>query len=185
MLISVKYTPAAWLVDENTANMVPEFRDLLADSNFGAKALAFVALTKDPTSFLSSIYEEEDTRMQQAFTSVFEKGDAKKYCKLKIVAAALGKYEDICDMPSIKMRQEYRESVRAANRFIYEKRDSLDMDSFGAYITALAKLPEQIERHDEMTKADLEDIELAKKVVRGGRELTYLEKNRNTKRKKG
>lgn len=184
MIINVRYTPAAWLVDENTANLVPEFRELLADERFGAKALAFVALTKDPTSFLATTFEDEDVRQEQAFISVFDKGDSKKFAKLKPVAAAMEKYEQICDIPSITMRREYRESVKNMSKFLKEKGESLTLENFNEYMTALSKMPAQIVSFDSMAKGDIEDIELAKKIVRGGRELSYLEKKSSERNKK-
>lgn len=183
MLISTRYTPTGWLVDDNTANLIPEFRAIL-ESDFGPKALAFIALTKDPTSFLSEVYEDEDTRMQQAFVSVFEKGDIKKFLKNKIITDGLKKYEAICDTQGMKLRNNYRKGVIAVGNFIEEKKDSLTMEIFDKYMSALSKLPAQIIQYDEMKKGDESDMEQVKKIIRGGRELSYLEKKQSAKRKR-
>lgn len=183
MLISTRYTPQGWMVDENTANLIPEFREILS-SDFGVKALAFIALTKDPTSFLSEVYEEEETRKQQAFISVYEKGDIKKLLKNKVITDGLAKYESICDTTGMKLRNHYRQGVVAVGKFIFDNKDSIKLDSFDKYMTALSKLPAQIIQYDEMKKGDEGDIEQVKKIIRGGRELSYLEKKQSAKRKK-
>lgn len=183
MLISTRYTPQGWMVDENTANLIPEFRDIL-NSDFGVKALAFIALTKDPTSFLSEVYENEDTRRAQAFVSVYEKGDIKKFLKNKLITDGLKKYEEICDTQGMRLRNNYREGVVSVGKFIFDNKDTLKLETFDKFMNSLSKLPAQIIQYDEMKKGDEADIEQVKKIIRGGRELSYLEKKVSEKRGK-
>lgn len=183
MLVNVRYTSSGWVVDENTANLIPEFRAVIAEKSLGISAMAFIALAIDPTSFLSQISDDEDVRIPQAYTSVYEAVLPKAFLKNKVISPAIDKYRDLCDTDSIKLRKQYRGAIKKVGEFLETEGKKLDLDKFAAYITALAKLPAQIKEFEQMGREDAHDIENVKKIIRGDRELTFLEKRQSAKRK--
>ncbi len=186
MLIHTRYTNSdGWTVDENTANLVPEFRTVLHDKKLGPKALAFIAIAKDPTSFLAEIYEDEDVRIKNAFDSVFDgKGELKELLKSKLVLAAMERYHELCDTAAMRLRNQYRESVQSASKFVHENREDITLTNFDKYVKSLKELPTFIQQFDEMGKQDDLDIENVKATIRGGRELTYRERKLQKSKKK-
>jgi len=183
MLIHTRYTNDGWSIDESTANLIPELRSLIETKELGIKAVAFVAISTDPTSFLFEVYDDEEIRTEQAFMSVFEGGDFKKFIKNKKIVSALEKYHDLCETPGMKLRKQYRQGVKAVGDWVENNSTTINADNFKEYVDSLAKLPAQIKQFDEMKKGDQDDVEQVKKIIRGDRKLTYAEQKRQKKKK--
>lgn len=180
MLIYARYENGGWTVDESQAALIIEFRNLLQDDKLGSKVLAFVALYADPTSFLYEIYEKDEDRYKEAIRCVYGEAKVDTILKNKKVTDAISKYQRISNTASVKLRNQFQGAMKKVGDYI-ETQDVAD-DNVKKFMDTLKEFPDMIDKFSDMNKGKKEDTEDTKKIVRGGRELSYREKKKAKKR---
>ncbi len=184
MLVNVKNDKSDGLsVDENVARLIPELLDLINDSKYGIQAVAFVALCYDPDSFFVKAIENEKTRKEEVVKSVW-KDAGPTVLKSKKLQAAIDKYENLALTPIARLKNQYQSAVVKIGKFVEDAK--IDKDNAKELIDNLAKMPSLINNFAEMDEAKSNDVDKAKGIVTGGRELTWAEtkaKKRNIKRR--
>lgn len=167
-----------WAIDENTANHIPEIRDVLNNPNQGAKAVAVIAFVCDPLSELVESYGDDTNRIKkEAFRWVFkDKGTAEDFYKVKSIQAAMEAYRVISDTPISRMIKRQKESIIRTSEELAEMVKQIGDDSdLEKIVKALKEMPLLIKQYKEAISNQALDIQETKARVKGERVLTPAE----------
>ena len=176
MLVNIRYDRGeGWGCDENTANLIPELRTVLADTKLGKLAICVIVLACDPLSHLSETYEDDLQMLdREAYRSVFiDKGNVADFYKNKSIVEAMKVYRKLCFTPKARMRLQLRKSIKKAINYMDDT--GINEENFKDYVAVLKQAPELINAYDDAIAQKEEDVYGVKDNVSGNRKLTYAE----------
>lgn len=172
MLVRVEYDKdRGWVVDESSAMIFPEFRDILKDKDLGVVAMAYIAMGVDNASDnpIGEAFDKQEDRLKESCLNVW--GEENPIIHNPKVLKAISKYERIIDTAWNRLRQSVKGGIENVSKYIDKNGDILDEKTISSYVDALIKIPKVLEGFESMKSRDEEHLGMTKTKIKANKEL--------------
>jgi len=171
MIIPIKRDRNAIKINTDFASAVPEFAEVLNDTELGNPYMAYVAYLVDPSEENIWFNMPEEMRGEAIVESL---SLDKKLVKSQKVGAAIKKYKQFCDNNiSYKFKAAHQNGMKKIAEFI-ESTPRLDENSAKEFAAVLDKMPSLLKGGAEIDKLQSKDSKSGH--VRGNKQLTLNER---------
>lgn len=180
MLVFTRYDGGEFVVDETTALLIKDFREVIQDAKLGIRAMAFIALYCDPQSTIRQILTVDDDIKDEALASVYGSESTTALLKNKKIEAAIEKYKSLANTPANKLVESYKKNIEAFSALLETKakKKTKEGNDVESVLKLMSEGPKLIEALNKLNNQGKQELEGVKRVIRGGGKLSRAEARR-------